>query len=371
MKNKLIIIILALLFSAASANAIELKLIEGDLTETGRFTEDYMFRGNTLDFRGQARDLFFFNQKLIFSGKTELAVNGLAKNVTITGDVNNGVKAAARNIDINGIVNGTSFLAGSTITLGKGSIINGDTFVGARKLTVQGEYKGDLYAGAGEIVIENTIEGDVTAYTGQLNIPEEGRINGNLTYSSEFEISPEEAARVNGKIMYEKSKRFFDNDDGEPFFEDSILPGALFKISFIIIGLLLLLLPVNRFLEQRHSGKGVLAHALWGLVPIFVYPSAFIVSILLLITLPLSLVLLLGFIPIVFVTKVLGLTMFGSYLAGRLNLNTSNRYLYFLIAVIPYSLLSFIPIFGNLLAVFVSSIGCGWLLSKLFNRDFS
>ncbi len=372
MKTKLLLILFALLFGSASVNAIELKIVDDDLTETQRYTEDYLFAGEALDFQGEARDLFFFTEKMEFSGKSGLALNGVARNIEITGEVNNGVKAAGRSVDINGQVRGTSFLAGERVTIGPEGQMAGDTFIGARRVSILGKHTGDMRIGAAEISIQNVIHGNVTAHTGQLKISEQGKIIGNLTYHSDQELSPDEASRVTGDIIFEfDDKRFFDDHMKERSFHGPFWLSLLFKVSFIVFGLLILLFPVTRLLEKRYTRKELLSHSLWGLIPVFVYPTAIIVSILLVITLPMAAALALAFMPILFITKVLGITMIGGYLADRFGMNSTSRFLYFLIGVILYSLLSLIPIFGGLMLVFVSTIGCGLILSALFNKKLA
>ncbi|MBU2646012.1 polymer-forming cytoskeletal protein [bacterium] len=369
MKTKWLLMLFVLMFWNSNLNAIELRISERDLIETRQYQEDYLFSGQTLDFKGKARDLFFFCEQIDFSGSSDLALNGFARDINVNGSVSNGVKAAGRKIHINGVVKGTSFLAAEQVFFSETSQRMGDSFIGARKVTLLGKTTGNLYVGAAEISIQNEIQGDVTVYAGQLQIPEQGKIVGNLTYYSDHELSAEEASRVSGRIKFEK------NEDGRfsKFFNQRIIHPSiwlslLFKLSFIVFGLLILLFPLTKLLEKQTTRREILTHSLWGLLPMFVYPSAFVVAILLLITLPLAIAMLLAFMPILFLTKILGLTMIGSYLANRFNLNIRSRYLYFLLGVIPYTLLSLIPILGMLLLVFTSSIGCGLILAGLLNK---
>ena len=372
MKIKRLMMLCILLFWGLNLSAVELKQSEDNLIDSNRYEEDYLFAGESLEFKGEARDLFFFTEQIDFSGTSILALTGLAREILVTGNVNNGLKVGGRSIKIDGKVKGTNFLGGEKVTFGQSSHTVGDTFIGARKVTVSGRHIGDLYAGAAEISIENEIQGDVKVFAGELNIPEQGRIVGNLTYHSDQEISAEEASRVTGKIKFEKKEGgpFHDNYS-DRFIRGSVWFTFLFKLSFIVIGLLILLFPVNKLLEKQYTRKEIQSHSLWGLIPIFVYPSAFVISILLLITLPLALMLLLAFIPLVYVTKTLGITIIGGYLADRFNLNTTSRFLYFLIGAILYSLLSLIPVVGFLLLIFVTSIGCGLILSALFDKKIA
>ncbi len=369
MKKRSILILCALLLFGLDANAIEIKTGSTELVETQRYEEDYLFSGNSLEFKGETKDLFFFGEQIDFSGKALLAITAAARNINVSGTVGNGIKAAGETVTITGNTTGTSFLAGETVTFDQESQTDGDTLIGARKVILKGKMTGDLYVGAGEMSIQNEIQGDVQIHTGQLTITEQGRIDGNLTYHSEHELSQEEASRVTGEISFEKTEGDFYSDrfDGD-FFRKSIWFSFFFKLAFIVCGLLMLLFPATRILEEGFTQNEILSHSLWGLIPIFVYPTAIVISIALVITLPLGVALLLAFYPVMLTAKILGITMAGSFIADKLNINTNNRFLFFLIGVALYTALSFIPFFGFLLLLFVSSIGCGLIVFSLFNK---
>ncbi|MBU2513494.1 polymer-forming cytoskeletal protein [bacterium] len=369
MIKKTILILIAILHVGLNLNAVVLKHEADELIESGQYEEDYLFVGNRLEFSGKAKDLFAFGETIDFSGTTTLAITTAAKLIGVSGSIGNGIKAAGQTITIEGKTTGTSFLAGDTILFGQKSQIDGDTLVGARKVTIKGKMIGDLYAGVGELSVQNEIQGNVNVYAGELTIPEPGRITGNLIYHSEHELRAEEAARVAGKITFEKteSSESFDRFN-EGFFSVSFWFELFFKISFIIIGLLMLLLPATKAMEKRQTHKEVFSQSLWGLIPIFVYPSAIVISMVLVITIPLGIALLLAFFPIILTTKILGITLIGNLISNQLSLNINSRYLFFLIAAILYSALSFIPYLGFLLMLIVSSIGCGWITFSLFQK---
>ena len=372
MKLKLFLFIWIILFSGLNLNAVELKLDQEYLVETKQYEEDYLFFGNDLKFKGKANDLFLLAENIHFLGTSTLAVFGMGKEIYVAGDVGNGVKAAGGTINIEGNIKGTSFLAGETVNFTKESQINGDTFIGARNINLLGKYTGNLRAAAAEISVQNEIFGNVIAHTGRLTIPNQGRIIGNLTYHSEKELSAEEASRVTGKVKYELHKgQMYKDKLKDESFDGLIWFELFFKIAFILFGLLILLFPVNKFLERQYNRNEIQSYALWGLLPIFIYPSALVISVVLVITMPLAAVMFFAFMPLVFITKVLGITMIGGYLVKRFNLKTISRFLYFLIGAVLYSLFSFIPYFGFLLLVFVSSIGCGLILFNLFNKKLT
>lgn len=372
MKFRFFFISILLILSALDLTALEMNVGRDYLNDSKSYEDDYLFIGNQLSFSGEARDLFAFGEQLEISGNTELAVTALGRDVEISGAAGNGVKAAGQRVILKGDTKGTSFLAGEEVILDESGSISGTTLIGARKISIKGKMNGNLKAGAGEITIENEIQGNVTLHTGRLRIADQGRIVGNLIYHSDEPISDEEALRVTGNITFkeEKGGHFDDTTTGD-LLDHSIWFSVFFKLSFAVLGLLLLLFPVGRVLEKRFTRKDVLSHSLWGLIPIFIYPSAIVISMILVITIPLGIALILGFIPVLFITKLIGVTIMGGFIANLLNLNTQSRFAFYLIGITLYSLLSFIPIVGILLLVFVSSIGCGWLLSILFQKKLA
>ena len=372
MKIRFFIFLLLTSLVAVNLNAIELNIKQENFVESGQFDDDYLYHGQNLQFKGKAKDLFFLGEQMDFSGELSLALFAGARTITSSGIVNNGIKAGANTIFIDGTVKGTSFLGGQDVHLGERSHTVGDTFIGARKVILEGPMEGKLFIGAGEIIINNEIQGDVEVYSGQVKILERGRITGNLYYHSDHKLSQEEIDRVSGEIQFDEKQFGFFNDGDQ--FEDhngSFWFRVMLKIALAVFGFILLLFPVTKRLEKLPEENRLLSYSLWGLIPVFMYPTLIVFTIILIITIPVALTMLLAFLPLILITKTIGLTMIGGYLARLLGLNTKNRFLFFLFAVIPYSLLSLIPYFGFLLLIFVSATGCGLLLSLLMNRKNS
>lgn len=369
MKLKTTFLVLLATIFTFNLSAIELKVQQEYLIETDTYTEDYFFAGNYLEFKGKANDLYAFGEQVDFQGETTLSLFSAGSQVNASGIIGNGIKAAGRDVNFRGISSGTNFMAGENVVLEQESSINGDTFIGGRKVLIKGPVTGDLYAGAGEVYIQNEIKGNVKVYAGQLKIAETGRIIGNLDYHSEHQLSDEEAARVTGQISFEQGEKgVFDDTHSDRFGDGGFWFSLFFKLAFAVFGLLLLLFPVTRVLETPMKRGQVLSHSLWGLLPLFMYPTILVLSMVLVITIPLGLALLLAFVPVLFVTKMMGITIMGGLILQLFNPAIKNRYLFFGIGILLYSVLSFIPIVGFLLMVFVSAIGAGLLLSALIQK---
>lgn len=370
MKTKMLMFLFILTFIGMQLGAVELKMNDDNFTETSNYQEDYMYLGESLEFKGETEDLFFAGEELDFTGISTGGIMAVGEELKIAGKIANGLIAAGRFININSSINSTNMLAAEKIIVHPDSQINGDSFMAGRIVKIEGEVEGDAYISAAEIFIDNTIKGDLKVYAGQLKISEKGKIIGNLSYKSDHELSDEEKTRVTGTINFEQSDNanFFENDIDDSFLDSSLF-SFIFKLSFIVCGLLFLLFPITKYLEQPFTHKNLVFNALWGLIPMFIYPTAIILLIILIITLPLSLAMILGFLPLVFITKTIGVTMLGSFISNSFNLNTNNRFVYFLIGALIYSALSFIPFFGFLLLLIVSSIGFGVLMAATIRKQ--
>jgi hypothetical protein len=370
MKIKTLLFLFILAFVGVQLGAVELKINASEFIEVSNFQDDYIYLGERLQFKGETEDLFFAGEEFDFTGISKSGIFAVGRNLDFAGNIGNGLVAAGRIINISSSINSTNMLAAEKIIINPNSQIHGDSFMAGRIVKIDGEMEGDAYISAAEISINNTIKGDLKVYAGQLKISENGKIIGNLSYESDQELTAAEAARVTGTISFEQSgdPHFFENVNDD-YFSKSLLFSFLFKISFVVCGLLFLLFPITKYLDQSFTHKKLVSNALWGLIPMFIYPTAIVLSIILVITLPLSMVMILGFIPLIFITKAVGVTMIGSFLSNSFNLNTNNRFVYFLIGAFVYSALSFVPYFGFLLLLFVSSIGAGVLMASLIRKQ--
>ena len=369
MKTKLLFAVLFILFVSVSAGAVEIVIDEDFKTETMKIEDDYIYMGEKLIFSGDAMDLIFMGRNLDFTGKAKQRLFAFGNEIIANGKVANGIVSAGETVSINGEINGTDFLAGRRVVIQEGAIINGTVFTGAAELVVRGKVNGDLYVGAGEVVIENTVNGNINARTGRLMILGDGKINGDLTYTSDKELSMEELTKVSGNVNFEekeikKAGRFFKYLDS---WKIPLFFKFFFLAAFIVSGLLFLFLPPTRVLENQRSNNKFWFTSLYGLIPLFMYPAVIVISALLVLTLPITVVLLLAIIPIMFITKVLGVTILGQYLSGLFKMKKSNRFLFFLIGVVCYAILSFIPFIGFLAAILFYSLGFGLIISHMFN----
>ena len=359
---------------APSAMQVNTYCEEGDeciRSESGMFKEDYLFVGHELRFSGQAEDLVFLGKRLSFDGTTTLGMIAGCEKLIYSGMSGNGIIAGGMEVLIEGKITGNSYIGCHSFTLTEKGKIDGNLFVGCAKLAIDGTVNGDLYVGAGKVVINNEIKGNVTAYGGRIIIGEKGKINGNLKYYAKEKMSDESLARVTGTVVFDQ-KHGFDKDGIFPAkFKKSmgfLICLALF-ISFVVVGCLLLFLPAFRKLDHQKSGKIFWNTALWGLIPVLMYPAIILFCFVLVITIPFAFVLMLAFVPLFYIANIIGTTLLGKYLVTKFKWSVEKRHYHFLIGALVGALIALIPFVNFLWFLFVSSVGWGVYISFLFKKD--
>lgn len=238
--------------------------------------DDYIGAGSNVNFSGKADDLYLMGKSTIFTGESTGALTAFAGSVEIDGKVAKNLHSGGNSVRVTGLVGETAFLAGQNIVIAEEAVLNGTLLSGANNLHIIGQLNDGLIAGAGEVIIDGPVNGDVTVKTGHLIITERGSIRGSLNYESSKELTAAEKGRVSGPIKYENSENY----EWKEWKKFGIFVSALFFLGVCAGGLLLLLLPGIRSIYAADRDPALFGKTtLWGLIPLFLYPVAVIVTI--------------------------------------------------------------------------------------------
>lgn len=343
-------------------------------TETGIFNEDYLYLGHELNFSGEAQDLIFLGKRLTFKGKLKLGLISLCKDLLFSGTSQNGVIAGALNVVIDGFINDNSYILCRNFSMSEQSVINGNLFAGCARLIMDGKLNGNLYAGAGEIIINNEIIGNVTIHGGRITFGDKGKINGNLTYTAREKLSDKDLSKIKGIVTIDEKNECAMNckplSKTEKHAIGFFIGFALF-FSYIIVGSLLLFIPVFRKLNAKQPPKIFLNTALWGLIPLLMYPAIIVLCFAMIVTIPFAFILILAFLPLFFLSNIIGTTLLGKFLVSMLRWKIEKRHFQFIIGALAGAILSLIPIINFLSLIFICALGWGVYLSFIFNKNFA
>ena len=343
-------------------------------TVAGTFENDYLYLGNELVFSGETQDLVFLGKALTLNGNTRLGLIAFGKKLMFPGTVGNGIIAGGGSVVVEGAITGNNYIACKSLQMTETATVNGNLFLGCAKGALGGVLNGDLYCGAGELAINGTVNGNVKAYGGRIVIGEKGRINGNLTYGTKEKMSERELSHVSGTVTLDEKhafhkERFMTDKTGKAV---GFIVGTVLCLSFVVTGCLLLFVPVFGRLTLRKTDRAFWNTALYGLVPLLMYPAAIVLSLVLVVTIPLGLILLLSGIPLLFFACLIGTTLTGGYIATKFGWNVRKRHWHFLIGVLAGAVLSAIPFLNFLSFVLMCALGWGVYLGMLAgNREVS
>ncbi|MBI9097692.1 MAG: polymer-forming cytoskeletal protein [Spirochaetaceae bacterium] len=351
--------------------SIQIVAVEGNRTtrEGKTFNGDFFYGGKDIEYSGRADDIYLMSRRVNFSGNSTGSLWAFGNKVQISGVVEGNLHSAGNDFKIAGHIKETAFIGGDSILITPEAVIDGTLIVAGRTIEISGLLNNGLLGGGGEIIIDAPVTGNVTVNTGKLIITERGSISGNLTYDSKEEISDREKARVGGVVKFDILEDFdkgFDEDFGSFFV---FIACSIVIATLLIAGLLILLLPgVKTLFSKSRDGKEIGKTLLWGLIPLFVYPLAVIVTIPLF---PLSIALGLALFPLAALVTIMGLALSGKFLFSLFKWKNDNLLLQYLLAVGIYIVLSLIPFIGCLIGLAVTALGSGLLISRVFKADFS
>lgn len=110
------------------------------------------------------------------------------------------VFAAAEELTFDRKVKGALTAAGRIVILTGDAEIEGDTWITARRVAVEGEIDGDLSIRAQEALINGEVKGNVTFYGLDLSLGPDAEIDGNVTYYSPSTAQIDKGADVKGEV---------------------------------------------------------------------------------------------------------------------------------------------------------------------------
>jgi cytoskeletal protein CcmA (bactofilin family) len=367
-----------ILFSSSLNGAVVIKNYAEEAeasikTDNAVYDDDYIFLGNELNFSGKSEDIIFLGKRLTFDGVAKLGLTAAGEHLIINGSTGNGIMAAAVNTVVNGPVSGNNYFAGKSINLSEMSTINGYVFMAGATLTIDGTVNGNVYAATGQMILNGTVNGDVKVYGGRVTLGDKAHINGNLIYGSKENIDESAKSKITGTITHDKK---FTCDMDKSAFDKTIKSiGAYFKvalyISFAMLGLLILLLPSFRYLDNKQSQQQFWNTFVWGIIPLLMYPAIIILSFVLIFSIPLGVMFILGLIPLLFFTNVIGATLIGKQLTSLLKWNIIKRHYQFLIGMAVICIVSIIPVLDFISFLFVTACGLGIFVKFLFDKKAS
>jgi cytoskeletal protein CcmA (bactofilin family) len=226
--------------------------------------------------------------------------------VQVNGQVKDDARIAGASVQVHGTINDDLFVAGGGgefafpinlngrsispgVTVGEGSEIGGDVFIGAGEGVFEGTVAGDLNASGQIVTLAGTVNQNANLAGQQVHVRHNAQVDGTLAYQSPQEAEiPEDVA---ANVEYTQTTPQAEGDEQAEEGLASIVLGWLIRTAFVLAGFALLGWLVWKFAPgavtrptgalEAQPGKA----ALYGLVVTLLFtliPLASIVLVLLL-----------------------------------------------------------------------------------------
>lgn len=249
--------------------------------------------------------------------------------------------AAGNTVTVKGEYGNNLYIAASTIIIEKEAVINGDVHAAGSKLIIRGTIKGDLIQESGNTIFNAEVGGTVRGNVHNLVI-EGGKISGDLSYTSSIAALGLEKVTVSGKT--ERLEPKVTNLPKGPM----ALAGL---INMLLLGGLLLLIGQRRLgvlvdRVQQNWGQQIVT----GFAILFLTPMLIFTLMVILIGMKVALVAVLSYLTLIMVAGVPAHLLAARQLSIWLKWPfLQSPYNGFLVVAVLLSLMTFVPLLGDLL----------------------
>lgn len=328
--------------------------------------KDYFAAGDIVEISGTVNgDVYIAGGQVIVDGVINGDLLAAGGTINISGKISDDARIAGGQVNVSGEIGRNLTIGAGNIDITKDAILSGSFVGGAGSINIAAPVTKDLKIGSGNLIIGNKIGGDVEVGVGELSLTSKAQIEGDLTYWSDKSASIAKDATIAGQLKHNLTPGV-EKPKPESFLKALVSLFALFKfisiISTLIIGLLILrLLPVFTGTVSEIVSKKTWAAFGIGLLILILVPIVFLVLLITIIGIPIAIILLLIYIMYLYVARIFVIFWLGKYLVTKLNWK-ANSYWMFILGLIIYYIITFIPILGELIALIILSFGVGSLI---------
>lgn len=283
------------------------EVVEGNLFTAGK---KIVLEGNI---KG---DIVCAGQDVEINSQVDGDVICAAQNIIINGLVSGSVRAAAQMININGQVNRNVSIVGQNIT--NNAIVSGEFLFAGQTLKANGLIGGDLWGASETVDLNGKIGKNVNLIANNIIAEKNAWINGNFTYESEKPLNLQSGSIIAGETKHNLPKKETANYQKNMFFNNfTKVSDRGFQIINLFVQFLFSLFLLFVFRKQFEAASLSVMTAkgksfLFGLLILIVTPALGILFFLTIIGIPVTILLVIGYLLALFVGRVIIV-----YIVGR------------------------------------------------------
>lgn len=328
--------------------------------------KDYFAAGEAVTVLGTINgDAYIAGGNILVEGDINGDLIVVGGTITIRGNVSDDIRVAGGNITISSNVGKNITVAGGNIMIAESANIGGSLVAAGGSITQEAKLGRGATLAGGQVTIANEVNGDVWAGVGQLTLTPNAKVNGDLHYVSDSEVSVLTGATVAGSISREEPPAEFKTGK-ETSQKAASGFGAMFRIVILLSTLVLGLLLIKFAPRLMENVTQTVAKAPWkalaiGLVSYCVFPFVFILLLVTIIGIPFAFIFLALMFITAYISKIFVALFVGLWIIRKMN-GKYGQYVALAIGLIVYFLLGSIPVIGALTFMAFLFIGTGALL---------
>ena len=301
----------------------------------------------------------------------QLLINGVINgdllaaggSISLSGEIAQDARIAGGQLLINGKIGRNLTAVGGNIEVAESAEIAGGAIFAGGNVTVEAPIGGEMYVGAGNLTLANQVDGNVQAVVGTLRLTSNAKINGDFTFYSDEDPLIDESAIVSGTITKRdppQDFRSFDTDDIKGFGSGA---RSSFKLASFLTTLVFGLLMI-RFVPNYTKGVAyTVRDKIWkslgyGLLSLILIPVVAFILLITVIGFPIGLLFVFSYVFYIYLAKIFIAVCIGDYLYEKLGRNKT-QYLPYVLGLVVYYVLTWIPIIGGLVNLVVLLLGLG------------
>lgn len=360
-------LLLSVLLPAATAPAIVFTATNTFLVaENETVSEESWVVANAAELQGTFTDDLFLaaGTRLLLAGTYESAVWGLAgTEIEFNGrSLHNLRLAASSSIRIDGTVDGNLIAMANTVSIGTNAVITGDALLRGNQVIVEGRIDGSLGIEAlRTVTISGTVKGDAAVTSPEIILPDEARILGDLSYTTDRELIP------GGDTVAGRLVRILPES---PYSAARIRTHLLWFLAALLTGVpLIALFPMTTAMASLLIRKAPFKCLLVGFIAAGALPFFALISLSTAIGMPLGAIVLAAWGILVYVSRIIVGLMIGTQILRTGSTSAGRVLLAMVTGLALIYLLTFIPsAFAGMVQFLVIWMGMGSLLLALLQK---
>ena len=273
---------------------------------------------------------------------------------------------AGNSINIENATAKDAFIAGSMVNIQSSTIR--DLYVAGATVRIDSDLSGKAYIAADSVTINSKIEGDVEVAADKIRIGKEAVINGTLKYPKDADLNISETATVNSKKSYKSMEYVKFTITKEAALKAKIIANLYAFFAMLIIGFIFLSISkkfFGRVADLDKTAGTIAKQCLTGLVFLIVLPISAIIIMLTLVGIPLSIVSLLLYGILIYLS-----VLPTAYYLGKFAFKDKikNDYLLLLVSLLIIYVLKMIPVIGTIVGLISLLFGLGAYFNLLIRN---